>query len=285
MALCALALFAWLAGCPASDSARTTDSDVDGARRIVSLSPEISRVLVKVGAAHQVVAAEHVSCLAPDLAHVLDLGDACAIGPATVRALDADLVLALAGDCAPGDPADPRRVVLEAADLDGALRAWLRIGELVGRDAEAARAVDDWTRALGRIAMSRDGQGRLRVVWVVSREPLRAVGPSGVLHELLELAGAENAIHEGEARLDPGELLAAAGIDRVLDSSGAPGALEGTSAPVLRVDPRVADLPLLDPIERVSGLHAALYGRTGEAAPGEAAPGEAAAGEAAPGGH
>jgi ABC-type Fe3+-hydroxamate transport system substrate-binding protein len=84
-----------------------------------------------------------------------------------------------------------------------------------------------------------------------------------MLHEMLELAGAENAFHEGTERKHVTQAaVVAAAPDLVLDATGAtpsdplglPDALE-----IRRVPPGWSELPALDPLTRIRGLHALLY--------------------------
>jgi hypothetical protein len=82
-----------------------------------------------------------------------------------------------------------------------------------------------------------------------------------LLHELLELAGGENAFHgRSAARLEATlDEIAAARPDFVLDSSAAgeplplPGGLEQR-----RIPPELATVPALDVVPRVRRLHFTL---------------------------
>jgi hypothetical protein len=114
----------------------------------------------------------------------------------------------------------------------------------------------------------RDGRSRLRVVWVVEREPLVVVGNDGMLHEILELAGAENGFHGpsgARLRTTPAEIALSA-PDLVLDSSahGPPPALPQALAR-RRIPPELARVPALDVIPRVRRLHLLLYPDEGAA--------------------
>ena len=115
------------------------------------------------------------------------------------------------------------------------------------------------TREVSEIAILRDGRTRLSVAWVIGRDPLVVVGGSGLLHELLELAGAENAFHTpGEARLDVTTAeLTARQPDVVLFAPAFSVAVPGAKS--VSVDPGLARLPLLDVPTRVRALYAALY--------------------------
>ena len=228
--------------------------------RIVSLSPEVSRLLVDLGVGDEIVA---------DVASGEELDDAWVARIAEQRP---DLAIGLAEArsqaLAPKLEALGVRVVLlaprSANEVDAAVQ---RIGALVDRDVRARAVAAQIVRDVAQIATRRDGRSRLRVALLVACDPPTAVGGAGLLHEALELAGAENVFHE------PGQVerptTAAELSDRapeiVLDATG-----EGPASRCL--DPRtwsartqsvateIAGLPALDLLGRVRALHELLYG-------------------------
>jgi iron complex transport system substrate-binding protein len=227
---------------------------------------ELGRVLVELGLGPAVVGVDSPSLAAPELAHALDLGEGVALSAELARSLAPELVLVLAG---PSDPAAAFAAslgaqgipahVLAPRDANEVLDAIARIGRLTGRELRAAALAARLTREVAEVATLRDGQSRLRVAWVIAGEPLVVVGGSGLLHELLELAGAENAFHTPqEERLAPAAAeLAARAPDVVL---GAPAFLPAVpGAKGVAADPALAALPLLDLPARVRTLHALLY--------------------------
>jgi ABC-type Fe3+-hydroxamate transport system substrate-binding protein len=247
-------------GCEAGPSPQPTPSPEE--RRplgIVSLTPEVDRVLQDLGVADEIVAdagdlgeldpaaAARVAGLAPDL--VIGLADARSRGFAEqLEALGIHAVL-----LAP----------LSANQVDASV---LRIGELVARETRARVVAARIAREISEIATSRDGRSRRRVALLVRCQPLTVVGGAGLVHETLELAGAENVFHEPgiqERVITPSE-LAQRGPEIVLDASGAgaPLACPGAASSGARVEPlpaRLAALPAIDLVARVRSLHQILY--------------------------
>jgi hypothetical protein len=104
------------------------------------------------------------------------------------------------------------------------------------------------------------------VALLVRCEPLTVVGGAGLVHETLELAGAENVFHEAglQQRIITTSDLAQRAPELVLDASGSGSApsCAGAAASGARVEPvpaRLAALPALDLVARVRSLHQILY--------------------------
>jgi len=236
-------------------------------QRLVACSPEVARLLVELGAGGEVVAADSLSLRELPAGKALDLGPACAdalpaaaaIAPALAVLLDGGADAALAPGLA---ERGLETLVLAPRSANEVVAAHHRVAERLGTPWRGAQSVARLTREISQVATSRDGLRRLKVVWIVAREPLAAVGSAGMLHEILELAGAENAFHggaEGSQATSPAEVVASA-PDLVLDSSGAAAPLPFPgNLPVLRIAPDLATLPALDLAPRVLALHEALY--------------------------
>jgi vitamin B12 transport system substrate-binding protein len=235
--------------------------------RIVSLTPELSRVLVELGAAPAIVAADGASRALPELAHAVDLGTLAEADVERALAAGPDVALALGTARATAFAAwlterGVRAHVLSPRSVNEVDAAVQRLGRLLGRETRALASVARMARRVSQIATARDGRSRLRVVWILERDPLVVVGGVGLLHELLELAGAENAFHEPleeRARIELRELTESA-PDLALDSSAAGPRDHLPQGPKrVRVAPRLAEVPALDLPDRVHRLHAALY--------------------------
>jgi iron complex transport system substrate-binding protein len=261
-ACCALAALALAC----DSSPREEASPLPIPARIVSVGPDLGRVLVELGLGPSVVGVDSPSLALPELARALDLGSGAALSGERARSLAPELVLVLAG---PADPAARFAATLAAEgipahvlaprDANAVLDAIARIGRLTGKELRAAAVAARLTRDVTQLATLRDGRTRLRVAWLIGDEPLVAVGASGLLHELLELAGAENALHapQGEALALTAAQLAAAAPDVVL---GAPALLPSVpGARSVALDPALSALPLLDLPGRVRALHDVLY--------------------------
>ena len=249
----------------APDAARTPP-------RILSLSREVSELLVELGLAPSVVGADHASVALPQLADAADLGDAGASGAdaiALAAALRPDLALFLAD----GEP--PFARALEARGIrsyvfaphsaNDVLAAVHRLGAILGDETRTTALAARITSDVSRFATLRDGRARVRVVWLLQRDPPVVVGGVGLLHELLELAGAENAFHGPPDAPTPERLevdaaqIAASEPDLVLDASGVPDVAPASGVRALVVPPDLASVPALDLAPRVERLHALFY--------------------------
>lgn len=148
---------------------------------------------------------------------------------------------------------DPR----SANDVTRTIRA---IGALAGVETRAQAVVARLQGDVAAVAGARDGQHRVRVAWLLDGDPLAAVGGSGLLHEMLELAGAENAFHlEGETRVaTDAAAVAALAPEVVLVGAQRAGAVFG-AARVIAAPAELSRLPTLDLVARVRALHALFY--------------------------
>jgi ABC-type hemin transport system substrate-binding protein len=232
---------------------------------LISCAPEITQILLELGAARALVGADADSRRLPGLEAALDLGEACERAPAAAPGLRPDSLLVLGNE--PGRALarslEERGLavrVLEPRSLDELVEVYQQLGVLAGDAASADRAVTALVRSISSIAVQRDGKRRLRVVWLLARDPLVAVGGEGMLHEMLELAGAENAVHgpAAERVVLGARQLTSSGADLALDSSGVSGRPELQLAS-RSIPPELAALPALDPLERIGALHELLY--------------------------
>jgi iron complex transport system substrate-binding protein len=68
------------------------------------------------------------------------------------------------------------------------------IGAASGKQSEANELVYDITANLDKLSALVSTNDKVRVLWVVQREPLRVAGRDTFVNEMIELAGGENAI-------------------------------------------------------------------------------------------
>lgn len=240
-------------------------------QRIVSLSPEVSRILLDLGVGAEIVAADSASGDLPGIPGHVDLGALEETSVGLVPELDPDVTIGLA---------DPRSrafaknleaqgihvTLLEPRDANAIDAAVLRIGVLVKREMRARTVAARIAREVSQIATRRDGRSRLRVALVIACDPLTVVGGSGLVHETLELAGAENVFHERglEQRTITGTELGERSPEVVLDASGGGPTSRcfdaaGWGARVDSVPIELAEPSGLDLVARVRGLYEILY--------------------------
>ena len=195
----------------------------------------------------------------------MDLGASDSADITQIASLKPDLVFALGGE-------SPVAIALRESGLriqlfdprsaNDVIQSIQTLGTILDRRLAARSAVRDLTREISKIATERDGKKRLSVAWILQRDPLLVVGDRGLLHQLLELAGGEIALHrfEGERIEVSYAVLAASRPDLILDSTP-----EGRSEPMAmgvrtEVPPAsISELPTLDLLGRIRILHKILY--------------------------
>jgi ABC-type Fe3+-hydroxamate transport system substrate-binding protein len=251
---------------PATDAPEGTPSETHPPR-IVAVGPDLCRVLVELGVGPAVVGVDSPSLAIPALAGAVDLGGPEALSADLAKGLAPDLVLGLAADDTPVSRwlaeleamEGLHAVRLAPRDSNEVVAAIHRVGRLVGRELRAVALAARLTGDVAQIATRRDGRHRVVAAWVLDAAPLTVVGGSGILHELLELAGAENAFHTPEdERIGVGAAQIAERAPEIV--IGPPEiAAQVPGARAVSIDPRLAVLPLLDLPARVEALHTVLY--------------------------
>ena len=195
-------------------------------RRIVSMNPSLTRILVALGAREALVGVDDFSAREePAVASLPRVGGLYSPSLEAVVALQPDLAV-----LGPSPEQRDFRARLEALGLpvlaldpvrfDEVLDSIAVLGERVGRQAEARTRVDAIRRTRAAVQSATADRPRPRVVFVLQREPLFVVGRGSFLDEMLGLAGAENlgaALGEAWPRGSL-EWLVAAAPDVILDS-------------------------------------------------------------------
>lgn len=197
------------------------------ARRIVSLNPSLTQILLALGARDRIVGVDDFSGrLQPEVAQLPRVGGLFNPSLEAIVALEPDLVVLV--------PSAEQRALREQLEgleiavlatpnvsLEELLASIEQIGARIGR-AEAARSrVDELRRALASAPASAP---RVRAVLVLQRDPLFIAGRGSFLDALLAAAGAQNL---GAVFSDPyprvaDEWLLSAAPDVILDASDDP---------------------------------------------------------------
>lgn len=164
------------------------------ARRIVSLVPSATEVLVAIGAADAVVGRTRYD-VAPEVSHVPSVGGGLDPSIESLIALRPDLVIAWESDgretlrarlTAVGVPV----FALRTQDTTDILRGIATLGRITGRDSAAttiASAVRDTLDAIRREVAGRE---RPSALYVVHHDPPMTAGPGTFIGQLIALAGA-----------------------------------------------------------------------------------------------
>ncbi len=224
--LLALALAAAAAASAPKSASSPEPPASEPARRVVSMNPSLTRIVVALGARDVLVGIDDFSARAePDLASLPRVGGLYSPSLEAVVALRPDLV-ALVPSLEQRDfrrqleALDVPVLVLDPVRFDEVLHSIAALGARVGR-ADAARArIDEIRRTCAAVRRATAGFPRPRTVFVLQREPLFVVGSGSFLDEMIALAGGQNlgaALDETWPRSSL-EWLVAAAPDVILDS-------------------------------------------------------------------
>lgn len=166
-------------------------------RRIVSLAPNITEILFRLGLDEEIVGVS-LHCNYPEKAKTRPpVGSYIRLDFERILSLRPDLVIATGAG-------NTREMVkrLEAfglpvyvvfpKDFDGVLQSILNVGQVVKREKEAAEVVSDMRKRKERIREVTEGLPRPRVFLQVGEAPIVTVGKGSFGNDLIRLAGGEN---------------------------------------------------------------------------------------------
>jgi iron complex transport system substrate-binding protein len=168
-------------------------------QRIVSLAPNITEILFELGVGERIVAVSN-DCDWP--AEALDkkkVGSFWQPNLEAVIAYKPDLVITLWFEQQNNVAESLKRLgyrvlTLRLEKIEELRPAIEKVGEYTGRDNEAEQLISNINGQLEQAKQKFNTSNRPRVLWVVQPEPLRVAGGDTFISELLELAGAQNAI-------------------------------------------------------------------------------------------
>jgi len=228
------------------------------ARRIVTLAPSLTELAFAAGAGDAVVGVSRAS-LHPAAARSLPvIGDAAQVNTEKVLALRADLALAwLSGNAPRSLDALARLKVpvfaVELRRLDDVPRVLRLIGTLAGTPVPAARAADDYARALAALRAGAAGRSPVAVFYAVWEQPLMTVNGTHLISDVLQTCGGRNVFADASALAPTVSLEAVLAAQPAVILGGGPGgaaafervwrqklaALPGFRPRVVYVDPEV----------------------------------------------
>jgi iron complex transport system substrate-binding protein len=171
----------------------------DRVDRIVSLAPNITEILFAIGLGNEIAGVTLDSDYPPDAAEKPKVGTFWQPDIEAVIAVRPDLVITLGFEQQKNLAERLRRIgynsmtvnIEKVSDLFAAIE---KIGTAVGRQLQANELISRIRAKLQQLASLVDAGPKVRVLWVVQREPLRVAGRDTFVNEMIELAGGENAI-------------------------------------------------------------------------------------------
>ena len=225
--VCMLAALLWLWGA-AADAEPAAELPV--AQRVVSLNPSLTAMLLALDARSVLVGVDSFSARQqPTVRDLPMVGGLYDPGLEAVVALQPDLVVFVPT----AEQRDFQRRLLEVGlavlpcnplRWNEVLETIVRLGERVGKSAEAKQRVAEIRRVRAEVELASVARERPRTVLVLQRDPLYVVGSGSFIDEMLVAAGAENLAAEFDSpypRVGREWLLEAA-PDVILDSSHQP---------------------------------------------------------------
>jgi iron complex transport system substrate-binding protein len=169
------------------------------AERIVSLAPNLTEILLALGLDEQVVGVTLHCNYPPAAAEKSKVGTFWQPNIEAVIAAKPDLVVALEFTQQRDIVERLTRIGYDCltvnVDKVGELfQAIERIGFATGKATQATELAYHLRTKLNQLSALMATKERLRVLWVIDRDPLRVAGRDTFVNELVELAGGENAI-------------------------------------------------------------------------------------------
>jgi len=169
------------------------------AERIVSLAPNLTEIIFALGLDEEVVGVTLHCNYPPAAAEKSKVGTFWQPNIEAVIAAKPDLVVALQftqqRDIAERLTRIGYDCLMVNVDKVGELfEAIEKIGFATGRHTQAAELASHLRTKLNQLSALMASNERLRVLWVIDRDPLRVAGRDTFVNELIKLAGGENAI-------------------------------------------------------------------------------------------
>ncbi len=184
---------------PRQDRDRIDTTLPDQANRIVSLAPNLTEILFAIGLENEIVGVTLDSDYPPDAAEKPKVGTFWQPNIEAVVAAKPGLVITLGFEQQKNLAERLRRIgynnltvdIEKVSDLFDAIE---RIGAATNRQRQANELISRIRTNLQQLATLVNAEAKVRVLWVVQREPLRVAGRDTFVNEMIELAGGENAI-------------------------------------------------------------------------------------------
>ena len=169
------------------------------AGRIVSLAPNLTEILFALGLEKEVAGVTLYSDYPPAAVRKPKMGTFWQPNVEAVIAARPDLIITLGFEQQRNIAERLERIgyhtlTVNIEKVDDLFEAIEKIGATTGKQHQANELVADIREKLNKLSILVGSNDRIRVLWVVQREPLRVAGCDTFVNEMIELAGGENAI-------------------------------------------------------------------------------------------
>lgn len=206
----------------------------DRAERIVSLAPNLTEILFAIGLDEEIAGVTLDSDYPPEAAKKTKVGTFWQPDIEAVVAARPSLVITLNFEQQKNLAERLRRIgyknltvnIERVSDLFTVID---KIGELTHRRQQANELIDHTRTKLKHLQTLVSTGPKVRVLWVVQREPLRVAGRDTFVNEMIELAGGENAIGPTVHKYPPigAEQVIACNADVIIESAMGPEDIKG----------------------------------------------------------
>lgn len=201
--------------------------------RIVSLAPNLTEILFALGLGEKVVGVTQDSDYPPAAAEKPKVGTFWQPSVEAVIATRPDLIVALAFE-QQKDLARRLgrmgydRLVVDIESVGALFHAIDAVGQAADAGAQASELSQSIREEIHRVQTAATGMRKVKVLWVVQREPLRVAGRDTFINEMIELAGGENAIGSTLYKYPPigAEEVIAAGPEVIIEPTMAKDATD-----------------------------------------------------------
>jgi iron complex transport system substrate-binding protein len=176
--------------------------------RIVSLAPNLTEILFELGLEKEIVGVTLHSDYPPAAKEKPVVGTFWQPNVEAVIAAKPDLLITLGFEQQKNLAERLKRIgynslTVNIEKVDELFEVIAKIGAATGRKRRANEIVSNIRQKLNRLSVLVNAEAKVRVLWVVQREPLRVAGRDTFVNEMIELAGGENAIGQTMHKYPP----------------------------------------------------------------------------------
>jgi len=213
------AIFGPLQGQNCNDTPLPTNAE-----RIVSLAPNLTEILFALGLEKEISRVTLDSDYPPAAAQKPRVGTFWQPNIEAVIAAKPDLVITLGFHQQKNIAERLKRIgyntlTVNIEKVNDLFKSIEKIGAATGKQPQANELVTKIRKKLDRLSTLVGTEEKIRVLWVVQREPLRVAGRDTFVNEMLEVAGGENAIGRTVHKYPPigAEQVIVCGADVIIE--------------------------------------------------------------------
>jgi iron complex transport system substrate-binding protein len=179
------------------DDAGQTVTLAQPARRVVSLAPHVTELIYAAGGGERIVGTVHYSDYPPQARDIPRLGDNKALDLERIAALKPDLIVVWRHGNAQKQTDRLRSLGLplfysEPRRLDAIPENIEKLGTLLGTEAVARRAADDFRQRVATLRKTYAGKPPVTVFYQVWQQPLMTLNGQHLMSDVLALCGGRN---------------------------------------------------------------------------------------------